>query len=168
MEKPYHLKEEINKLLNKLLQELKNYYGERLVSVVLYGSCARGTPRPDSDLDLLIIVEDLPKGRYQRYMEFSKIEEKLEPLLKELEKKGINLSLSPLLRTPLEAKNFIPPYLDMTEDAKILYDKEDFFANILDQLREKLKKLGSKRIKWGGGLLWILKPDLKPGETIEL
>ena len=33
-----------------LLQAL---YGARLHGVVLYGSCARGTEEPDSDIDLL-------------------------------------------------------------------------------------------------------------------
>lgn len=33
-------------------------YGERLVRVVLYGSHARGEARPDSDVDVLIILRD--------------------------------------------------------------------------------------------------------------
>jgi predicted nucleotidyltransferase len=31
--------------------------GDRLVSVVLYGSVARRTARPDSDLDVLVVAE---------------------------------------------------------------------------------------------------------------
>lgn len=37
-----------------------------LVSVVLYGSWARGTATVDSDIDLLIIAERLPGGRWDR------------------------------------------------------------------------------------------------------
>jgi len=168
MKKPLKLKEEFEKLLEILLKELQKHYGERLFSVVVYGSVARGTHRPDSDLDLLIIVENLPKSSYDRFMEFLKIEEKLEPRLRRLRKKGIYTHISPVLKTPEEAKKVSLLYLDMTEDAKIIYDKDNFFRKILEELKEKLKKLGSKRIWRGNAWYWILKPDLKPGEIIEL
>ncbi len=47
------LKERFGKLEGKLLSEIKSYYGERLISVVIFGSVARGAQRPDSDVDLL-------------------------------------------------------------------------------------------------------------------
>ena len=37
---------------------LKQHYGHRLVQVVLYGSQARGEAKPDSDIDLLIVLQD--------------------------------------------------------------------------------------------------------------
>jgi uncharacterized protein len=36
------------------------------VAIYLFGSHAYGTPRPDSDLDLLVVVEDDPRSAYQR------------------------------------------------------------------------------------------------------
>jgi hypothetical protein len=48
-------------LLEQLVTELKTRYGDRLVSVAVYGSVGRGTPRPDSDVDVLIVVRDLPR-----------------------------------------------------------------------------------------------------------
>lgn len=38
-------------------------YGNRLISLAVFGSVGRGTARPDSDIDLLIIVEQLPARR---------------------------------------------------------------------------------------------------------
>jgi len=104
MKKPLKLKEEFEKLLEILLKELQKYYGERLFSVVVYGSVARGTHRPDSDLDLLIIVENLPKSSYDRFMEFLKIEEKLEPHLRRLRKKEYILIFRQFLKPQRKLK----------------------------------------------------------------
>lgn len=46
-------------LLERYVEEIKKIYGERLKSVILYGSYARGDFRPDSDIDIMILV-DLP------------------------------------------------------------------------------------------------------------
>lgn len=40
----------------KLKKTLTDLYGNRLVGVVLYGSEARGEAKPDSDIDLLVLL----------------------------------------------------------------------------------------------------------------
>ncbi len=93
------LKERFQELEERLLKEIQSFYGERLVSVVVYGSMARETQTFDSDLDLLIIAEGLPPGRMKRIREFDSIEERIEPFLKFLrEKEGINTYLSNIIR----------------------------------------------------------------------
>ncbi|MCX8063163.1 MAG: nucleotidyltransferase domain-containing protein [Anaerolineales bacterium] len=44
--------------LYELLARLKTEFGERVVRVALFGSKSRGDDRPDSDMDLLIIVQE--------------------------------------------------------------------------------------------------------------
>ncbi len=162
------LKEKYAELVELLLKEIKNFYKDQLVSVVLFGSVARETQRFDSDIDILIVAENLPKGRGKRIREFLQIEEKLEEHLRNLEKSGIYTYISPILKTPEEVKAGSLLFLDLVEDSKILYDRDNFFKNKLEELRDKLKKWGAKRIWLGNAWYWILKPDLKPGETIEL
>ncbi|MCS7278640.1 MAG: nucleotidyltransferase domain-containing protein [Thermodesulfobacteriaceae bacterium] len=162
------LKEKYQELINLLVKEIKSFYQERLISIVLFGSVARETQRFDSDIDLLIVVKDLPKGRLKRTTEFMEIEEKIEEYLKSLEKIGINTYISPVLKTPEEVKMGSPLFLDLVEEAQILYDKEDFFKKELEKLKEKLKSLGAKRYWLGNAWYWVLKPDIKPGETIKL
>jgi predicted nucleotidyltransferase len=48
----------VQKVLKKLKKELPHIYGEQLDSIILYGSRARGDERPDSDIDILIILKD--------------------------------------------------------------------------------------------------------------
>ena len=60
------LPEPYMRLTCKLLKALKDKLGDRLISLVVYGSVARGEAKRDSDLDLLIVARDLPKGRLKR------------------------------------------------------------------------------------------------------
>jgi len=162
------LKEKFKELQVRLLKETKSFYGDNLVSFVVFGSVARETFRFNSDIDILIIAENLPDGRMKRVKQFSSVEEKIEPFLESLEKQGIHTYISPIFKTPDEVKKGSPLFLDMVEDARILYDKDDFFTKWLNNFKERLKKLGSKRVWRGNMWYWVLKPDYKPGEVIEL
>lgn len=43
---------------NELIEGLKNIYNERLISIILYGSVARGTETDNSDVDIAIILKN--------------------------------------------------------------------------------------------------------------
>ena len=49
---------ELRKVLRDLRGELARSLGDQLVSVFLYGSQARSQARPDSDIDVLVVVRD--------------------------------------------------------------------------------------------------------------
>ncbi|MEM2564604.1 MAG: nucleotidyltransferase domain-containing protein [Candidatus Bathyarchaeia archaeon] len=141
---------------------------DNLVSVVVYGSVARGSARKDSDIDILIVAENLPKSRMERQRMFLEIESSLEPLINELWDRGFYVDFSPLILSREEASKIRPIYLDMVEDAIILYDKEGFFGNILERLKRRLKELGARREWIGNKWYWILKPNIKFGEVVEI
>lgn len=162
------LKERFKELEGKLLAEVKSFYGDMLVSFVVFGSVARETYRFDSDIDVLIIAEGLPKGRMKRVTQFLNVEDRIEPFLKSLQKEGINTCISPVFKTPEEAEAGSPLFLDMVEDASILFDRNGFFSKRLVRLRNRLRELGAKRVWKGNAWYWVLKPDYKPGEIIEL
>ncbi|MHA1328308.1 MAG: nucleotidyltransferase domain-containing protein [Promethearchaeota archaeon] len=151
-------------ILRELLQKLKQEWKGNLISLVLYGSVARGDFNENSDIDLLIVCENLPKSISKRIEMFLEIEDELQ--LEKYHEKGFHVDFSTILRTKKEAENLIPLYLDMVDDAVILYDKNNFFNNVLNRLREQLKKLGAKRIYIGKKWYWDLKPDYKFGEDI--
>jgi predicted nucleotidyltransferase len=44
-------------ILAQLQQQLKIYYGDRLVKLILFGSQARGDAQPYSDIDILVVLE---------------------------------------------------------------------------------------------------------------
>lgn len=45
-------------VLHRLKKELEALYGPRLKRVLLYGSRARGDHQPDSDYDILVVLEN--------------------------------------------------------------------------------------------------------------
>ena len=158
--------EKYDMILEVLKNELKSFYGERLISAVVFGSVGRRTPNYNSDIDILIIAEKLPTGRIKRIKEFGLVENRLESLIASLKNSGINTYISPVIKTPEEATAGSPLFLDMTLDAQILIDKDGFFTHELERLRKRLNVLGSKRIYRGNAFFWDLKPDYKPNEDI--
>jgi len=54
-------------LLNQIKDRLRDAHGERLQGIILYGSEARGEAEPDSDIDLLVLLNGPVKfGRDSR------------------------------------------------------------------------------------------------------
>lgn len=50
------MNERLRPILSELKRRLAEHYGERLESVVLYGSQARGDAAEDSDIDVLVVL----------------------------------------------------------------------------------------------------------------
>src|SRR5215470_14788495 len=47
-----------NKALEDYVAAVRKHYGRSLVEILVFGSRARGDARPDSDVDLAVILED--------------------------------------------------------------------------------------------------------------
>ncbi|MGH9892374.1 MAG: nucleotidyltransferase domain-containing protein, partial [bacterium] len=82
------LLERYDRVLDALLRELQAVYGDRLVSVVVYGSVGRRTPRPGSDIDVLIVARDLPPDSFARFQEQEPVRRQLEAMLRDLNPGG--------------------------------------------------------------------------------
>ena len=160
--------QKFNDLTGQLLHELHACYGPRLVSVVLFGSVARNTPSYDSDVDILIIANDLPEGRMRRVREFDDVEERLSSAIQSLQEYNIHTIFSPIFKTPDEALRGSPLFIDMVDDAQILFDPSGFFKKIISGLKAKLAERGARRIWNGNAWYWDLKPDYRPGEVFDI
>jgi predicted nucleotidyltransferase len=137
-----------------------------LVSAVLFGSVARGEATPGSDIDLLVVCETLPEGRFARLSTLERVDHRFEAELARLRATGIDTRVVPILKTRQEARRVVPLYLDMVDDARLLRDRDGFFGGVLDGLRARLAELGAERRRRGRARYWILKRDFRPGEVI--
>lgn len=156
-------------LTGELVKSCRAVYGNDLVSVVLFGSWARGVATPESDIDLLIVVDGLPRGRTRRLEAFERVEVDTEVPRRKMWNDCAQIpELSPIFKTPEEVRRGSPLFLDMTEWCRILWDRDGFFASYLEDLRRRMKMLGTRRRRAKGGYYWEYKPDLKPGEIVEL
>jgi hypothetical protein len=138
--------------------------GERLVSMVLFGSLARGDARETSDIDLVIVAEGFPRS----------LSDRRRPLLdawsQVRSERGLDtVEWNLVTKTPEEARHHSPLYLDIVEDGVLLYDRDGFFATILETMRGRMRALGSRRVylpdqSW----YWDLKPNFRFGEVVEI
>lgn len=153
-------------LIKDLLDAIKKVLGDSLISVVVYGSVARGEARADSDIDILVIVENLPASRVGRVKLFEIAEDMVEHHVAGLYDRGVYVCFSPIILTPDEVKRVPPILLDMIEDAIVVYDPKGFFSKLLDKVAARLKELGAERVWLGRKWYWRLKKNFKPGEVI--
>ena len=153
--------EPIDRDLQCFLHLLQSRWEEQLVSVILFGSWARGSARAESDIDLLVISEHFPRSRLDRHGDIFQEAKAVTPDF------ALKVSVIPL--TPEEARETKPFYLGMLTAHALLYDRDAFFATLLQRLETRLAELGSRRrVDKDGYEYWDLKPDLKPGEAVEL
>ena len=128
-----------------LILHLKRSFGDRLDAVVLYGSRARGDFRPNSDWDLLIVVEALPLSPLKRH----KIWLKVAP-------DPWRFLADPMLRTPEEwYGRVVPLTLEIALDGRVLYDARGRMGRFLNAVRKHLKESGLTRRRIQGEILWV-------------
>ncbi len=155
------LKKEYQKLFSDIIHTVKGFYKNDLVSCAIFGSVARDTATPESDIDILIVADNLPKGRIKRVIQFEAVEESLL-------KAHANLLFSPLIKTPREVKMGSPLFWDMTEDVVILFDRNDFLKEYLKSVAQNLRKNKARKVMKGSAWYWILKGDYVPGEVFKI
>ncbi|HDZ18491.1 hypothetical protein LCGC14_2095740 [marine sediment metagenome] len=108
------MKENIDKILNEIIEKLKRKY--KPIKVILYGSYARGSPRDDSDIDLLILKKTNER-RIERIVKVKKI-------IYNPERK---IPISPLIYSPTELNERLEMGDDFIKEilkkGKILYEE---------------------------------------------
>jgi len=158
--------------LRRYVEALSQHFGQRLVSVVVFGSVARGTAKiNEGDIDVLVVVEDWRAETWERLEELAGVEEEVRKggLSRLLVRRGIWPVLQNFPLSREEARVFQRIYLDMVFEAIVLYDGEGFFEYLMDRLTRRLAELGSRRVQLpDGSWYWLLKPDLKFGEDVTI
>ena len=60
-------KNELHLILSRIAETAKEVFGEKLESVILYGSYARGDYTPESDVDVMILVKEIAPEDLWKY-----------------------------------------------------------------------------------------------------
>ncbi|MDM7911766.1 MAG: nucleotidyltransferase domain-containing protein [Methanotrichaceae archaeon] len=140
------LDDEVRLQLAPVVQSLQQGLGERLVSVVLFGSRARGDAEGESDWNLLAIARDLPQCHFERQRGLKAL------LLPEWRGRSAILA-----KTPEEFEAALHAlYLEIALDGLILYDTESYAKGRLLRLQHLLQSKGLRREVRGKEFRWML------------
>lgn len=161
--------------LEDLLESLKdfvfNYYGEKTSAIVIFGSVARGDYSSLSDIDLLAMLREVEGSQGRRLDEFFEVSKRFEgsKIYQEAREKRLPHHVQPVILSIDELREHPPLLLDLTTDALVLFDKDRIFQEEIEQVKRRLKELGARKVLLGRNRwYWILKPDLKRGETVTI
>ncbi len=143
-------------VFKKIVSCYEEYLGDRLISIILFGSHARGDAKETSDYDLFIIADGLPLKPFQRKLFIRK------PLQGQFEER-----LCIIAKTREEMLNNFPSlFLDIGLDGIILFDKEEFFKHLQIKIKEIIHQAGLKRKRRNGEFSWEWKNPPRKGWEI--
>lgn len=130
-----------------LVQSLLNKYGDRLKTVVLFGSQARREAGQNSDHDVFVVIDNLPREPLARQRD---VRQTLLPILNDLPG-----SISFVAKTPEEVQaNLTPLMLDICVDGICLYG-DALFDNYRKKAVHALKQAGLRRQNLSGAWMWV-------------
>ncbi len=156
--KPPNIQGEYVQLVYDVLRALKKSW--KPSSAAVYGSVARHSATPLSDVDLLVISDRFSGSLSSRIDALLEIEHDVDVKseLSFLKSYGIHARLSFYPLTKREAERIPLLFLDMVYDAAILLD-DGFLHNLFSQMRSRLELMGAKRyMSKRGGWYWDLGP----------
>lgn len=108
--------QEMHNLIELYISEIKKIYGSHLEKVILYGSYARGDYRPDSDVDIMILLDmsDLALKTYSRKLSYMTFDFNLDN----------DLNIKPIAKCAAHFNKWIenyPFYANIHNEGVILY-----------------------------------------------
>lgn len=138
------VKKTVAKEIVPVFRALQEELGKNLISVVLFASRVRDYAKEESDWDLLVISEDLPKRQMERYRK-----------TKEIIPQKWRGRISVLAKNPGEFKAALPPiYLEIALDGLILCDPPEYYGALLQKLRRLIRAKDLIRERWGCDFIW--------------
>ena len=133
----------IEKIKEKIIEGIQNV-PIKIISVVVFGSLAKGKYTIDSDIDLLVVANNISDKRNRRHQEIVSIKSKIYK---------IGLTFDILLLNSNECisnfRNHNPLFLDIAEEGIIIWDKENLVDCLIKETKEYIIKKKIKKIEEG-------------------
>lgn len=130
--------------LERILGHLQERFGEALVAVVLYGSHARGESQDGSDIDLLVVIRNLPA----EWREIFAMEDSLSQF-------GLDLGflLDARLVEPDTVTHAVtsttPLMLEIGDANRVVFDPHGFFTAELNRFADVRRERGIRKLRRG-------------------
>lgn len=146
-----------NVLLHKLAERCQEVFGDDLLGVALFGSAARGEEFPDSDLDLLLVLDANCALRRGLYLRWAK---EIEPFLEENVGREVNPHFCHLPDSPEAAGGL---WLEVSIDGTVVWERRGEISRQLQALRAYLASGAARRHIRHGHPYWVREGDGRNG-----
>jgi hypothetical protein len=159
---------EFERVLGRLLTELRGRFRDRLLGVVLFGSVARAQARAGSDLDVLVVIrESCLENDLEVVAACVRTEASTE--YEEFRSRHTAMPIVPIVTDPARLKANPLILLDMLDEGVVLHDPAGVMNDLFERLRARLETLGTKKVRLEHGRwMWFLKPDWQPNEVVDV
>ena len=130
-------------LILELIDLLKQKFNQDLLAVVLFGSVVKGNFTTTSDIDVLVVCETLIKDWRARDKMTLELTEDIE--LKYATSIHLNLVSKDEISHAIDSVS--PLMLEIYEANQIIYEKDNFFTQLLNSFGRNLKSLHAIKIE---------------------
>ncbi|KAF5416388.1 MAG: hypothetical protein C5S48_03060 [Candidatus Methanogaster sp.] len=125
--------------IQTLIEIIKTTVKQDIISIILFGSAAKGHLRKESDIDLLIIVKEYNEPVCKEYW-------------KQIKKNGyqmLGIPIDPIFAEEKALTDFTSPfYLDVIADGKVIYGKDVLDKTTFERYNISPIITGGVRIGW--------------------
>ena len=156
--------------LYNFVKLLKENYKEHLLSIILFGSVARGKWTHESDIDLLIIFSNDLSINTAINSKLTAIISNYERKLKLKNSRGERLfsTIQDISLSLKDLDTFRTIFYDIAMDGIILVDRNEIGFHFIEKLKKRIEEKGLKRIFINENDYYWERGNVKFGEIIEL
>jgi predicted nucleotidyltransferase len=123
-----------------IAHELETIFSDDLVSVVVFGSAARGEAGVNDNIDVLIVVEKFEKVGRDEVIDSIEDNLKMSEEYFDLVENNLATNINPLCLTQSEIEKNPSLIKDVIPDGFMIYDTDDFMEDNLKPIIKKRKK----------------------------
>lgn len=144
------------------INKIDALFGEKILSLILFGSVCRNQAKGNSDLDVFVFYDDekITREETNRILVSLILELRNTPEYQSLVAKNIYPEIYPFLISKSRAKDTLWVFLDATDHGIVLKDVRNFGKKLLEETKEKIAKLGGRRVELPNNRwCWVLFRD---------
>ena len=132
-------------IISELTEILKQKFNQDLLAIVLFGSIVKGNFTTTSDIDVLVVCENLIKDWRVRDKMTLELTEEIEL------KYATSIHMALVSRDEIShaIESVSPLMLEIYEANEVIYEKENLFTQLLSNFGNNLKNLHAIKIEKG-------------------